>query len=99
MRSQEGDMRCWPNHYGHIGHLNIELSRLLLSSWCNQKAVLPVELNLQVNRVASQDILSSEEYRDRMMDEVDDLSEKCFEALREIERDKVRTAGAYNKKV
>jgi hypothetical protein len=43
--------------------------------------------------------LSSEEYRDRMMDEVDDLSEKCFEALREIERDKVRTAGAYNKKV
>jgi hypothetical protein len=60
---------------------------------------LPVELNLHVNRVTIQDTLSSEEYRDMMMDEVEDLMEKHFEALREIEKEKVRAAKEYNKRV
>jgi hypothetical protein len=60
---------------------------------------LPVELKLQVNRVVKQDTLSSEEYKSSMMDEVDDLLEKCLEALQEIEKNKVKIAKAYNKKV
>jgi uncharacterized protein YdaT len=60
---------------------------------------LLVELNLHVNRVTVQDTLSSEEYRDMMMDEVEDLMEKHFEALREIEKEKVRAAKEYNKRV
>jgi transposase InsO family protein len=46
-----------------------------------QEVVLPVELQLQVNRVVKQDTWSSEEYKSSMMDEVDDLLEKCLEAL------------------
>jgi hypothetical protein len=46
-----------------------------------QEIVLPVELQLQVNRVVKQDTWSSEEYKSSMMDEVDDLLEKCLEAL------------------
>jgi hypothetical protein len=60
---------------------------------------LPVELKLQVNRVVKQDTLSSEEYKSSMTDEVDDLLEKCLEALQEIEKNKVKIAKAYNKKV
>jgi hypothetical protein len=63
------------------------------------EAVLPVELNLQVNRVTRQDALSSEEYRELMMDELDDLTEKHLAALREIEKEKVRIARAYNRKI
>jgi hypothetical protein len=61
-----------------------------------QEAVLPVELNLQVNRVTGHDTLSNEEYRGLMMD---DLTEKRLAALREIEKEKGRVARAYNKKV
>jgi hypothetical protein len=46
-----------------------------------QEIVLPVELQLQVNQVVKQDTWSSEEYKSSMMDEVDDLLEKCLEAL------------------
>jgi hypothetical protein len=64
-----------------------------------QEAVLPVELNLQVNWVVKQDTLSSEEYKSSMMDEVDDLLEKRLQASREIEKNKVKIAKAYNKRV
>jgi hypothetical protein len=59
---------------------------------------LPVELNLQVNRAVRQDALSKE-YRGSMMDKVDDVLEKRLEALREIEKNKVKIAKAYNKRV
>jgi hypothetical protein len=64
-----------------------------------QEAVLSVELNLQVNRVVKQDMLSREEYNDSMMDEVDEVLEKRLEALRESEKNKVKIAKAYNKRV
>jgi hypothetical protein len=64
-----------------------------------QEIVLPVELQLQVNRVVKQDTLSSEENKSSMMDEVDDLLEKCLEAMREIEKNKVKIAKVYNKRV
>jgi hypothetical protein len=43
--------------------------------------------------------LSSEENKSSMMDEVDDLLEKCLEAMREIEKNKVKIAKVYNKRV
>jgi hypothetical protein len=64
-----------------------------------QEVVLPVELQLQVNQVVKQDTLSSEENKSSMMDEVDDLLEKCLEAMREIEKNKVKIAKVYNKRV
>jgi hypothetical protein len=64
-----------------------------------QEAVLPVELNLQTCRVMHQDRLSGEEYNNMMMDNIDDLSESHLTALREIEKEKLKVAKAYNKKV
>jgi hypothetical protein len=64
-----------------------------------QEVMLPVEINLQADRVRLQDSLSSEEYRNLMIDEIDDVCESCLKALHEIEKDKLKVARAYNKKV
>jgi hypothetical protein len=58
-----------------------------------------VEINLQAGRVMYQDKLSDEEYRDHMMDGVDDLQEHHLEALREIEKENLQVARAYNQNV
>jgi hypothetical protein len=34
-----------------------------------------------------------------MIDEMDDITENCLKALREIEKEKLRVAKPYNKKV
>jgi hypothetical protein len=64
-----------------------------------QEAVLPVEINLQVYRVKHQEALSAEEYQDAMMDEIDEVHESWFKALREIEKEMLKVARAYNKRV
>jgi hypothetical protein len=64
-----------------------------------QEAMLPMEVNLQTPRVMHQDALSAVEYKSLMMDEIDDMTESPFEALREIEKEKFRVAKAYNKRV
>jgi hypothetical protein len=64
-----------------------------------QEAVLPVEINLQAFRVARQNDLSAVDYTNLMMDRIDDVSEERLKALREIEKEKLRVAKAYNKKV
>jgi hypothetical protein len=64
-----------------------------------QEVVLPVEINLQTYRVVHQDELLAEEYQSLMMDEIEDLPESRFKALREIEKEKIKVARAYNKKV
>ncbi|XP_044392142.1 uncharacterized protein [Triticum aestivum] len=64
-----------------------------------QEAVLPVEVNLQALRVARQNDLSAVDYNDLMMDKIDDISEERLRAWREIEKEKLRVAKAYNKKV
>jgi hypothetical protein len=64
-----------------------------------QEVVLPIELSLQTCRVMHQDKLSSEEYNTMMMDRIDDLPESHFAALREIEKEKLKVARTYNKKV
>jgi hypothetical protein len=64
-----------------------------------QEAVLPVELNVQADRVVHQDTVSAEDYKNMMMDEIDDLTENRLKALREIEKEKRQVANAYNKKI
>jgi hypothetical protein len=59
--------------------------------------VLPVEIGLQNLRVTGQDILSAREYHKLMMDKIDDVPESQFKALKEIERENVEIAKAYNK--
>jgi hypothetical protein len=49
-----------------------------------QEAMLPVEINLQSCRVGKQETLSAEDY---------------VEAMMEIEKDKLKVAKAYNKRV
>ena len=64
-----------------------------------QEAVLPVEVKLQALRVARQNDLSALEYTDLMMDKIDDIPEERLKDLREIEKEKLRVAKAYNKRV
>jgi hypothetical protein len=61
--------------------------------------VLPVEIGLQSLRVTRQGSLSAKEYHKLMMDKIDDVSESRFKALLEIEKEKIKIAKAYNKRV
>jgi hypothetical protein len=64
-----------------------------------QEAVLPVEINLQNWKASGQDNLSAKEYNELMMNAIDDVPESRFRALREIEKEKIKIAKAYNKRV
>ena len=64
-----------------------------------QAAVLPVEVNLDAYRLAKQNDLSAVDYHDLMMDNIYEVSYKQLQDLKEIEKDKLRVARAYNKKV
>jgi hypothetical protein len=64
-----------------------------------QEAVLPVEIGLRNLRVIGQDSLSAKEYHELIMDKIDDVPESWFKALEEIERENVKIAKAYNKRV
>jgi hypothetical protein len=46
-----------------------------------QEVVLPVEINVQTSRVMFQDKLLTIEYRNLIIDEIDDLSESRLVAL------------------
>ena len=64
-----------------------------------QEAVLPVEVNLQALRVARQNDLSAVDYNNLMLDRIDDVPEERLRALQEIEKEKLRVAKVYNKRV
>jgi hypothetical protein len=64
-----------------------------------QEAILLVEISLSAYRVIHQDSLMTKEYKSAMMDGIDDLAESHLEALRELEKVKLKVAKAYNKKV
>jgi len=49
--------------------------------------------------LAKQNDLSAVDYHDLMMDNIDEVSDKRLQALKEIEKDKLRVARVYNKKV
>jgi len=64
-----------------------------------QEAVLPVEVNLDAYRLAKQNDLFAVDYYNSMMDNIDEVTDKWMKVLKEIEKDKLRVARAYNKKV
>jgi hypothetical protein len=64
-----------------------------------QEAVLSVEIGLQSLTVTGQGSLSAKEYHELMMDKIDDIPESQFKALEEIEKEKIKIAKAYNKRV
>ena len=57
-----------------------------------QEAILPVEVNLDAYRLAKQNDLSTVDYHDLMMDNIDEVTDKRLRALKEIEKDKLRVA-------
>ena len=60
---------------------------------------MPIEVNLDAYRLAKQNDLSAVDYYDLMMDNIDDVSDRRMQALKEIEKYNLRVARAYNKKV
>ena len=64
-----------------------------------QEAVLSVEVNLDAYRLAKQNDLSAIDYHNLMMDNIDEVIDKHLKAFKEIEKDKLRVARSYNKKV
>jgi hypothetical protein len=58
-----------------------------------------MEVNLATYRLAKQNELSTVDYNDMMMDNIDEVTNKRLQALKEIGKDKIRVARAYNKKV
>jgi hypothetical protein len=81
---------------GLIAYLDMVLLKLLLYG---QEAVFPIEMNLDAYRLAKQNDLSAVDYHDLMMDNIDEVTDKRLKALKEIEKDKLWVARAYNKKV
>jgi hypothetical protein len=65
----------------------------------DQEVVLLVEIGLQSLRVTKQGSLSAKECHELVMDKIDDVSESRFKALEEIEKEKIKIAKAYNKRV
>ena len=64
-----------------------------------QQAVLHVQVNLDAYRLAKQNDPSAVDYYNSMIDNIDELTDKLMKALKEIEKDKLRVARAYNKKI
>jgi hypothetical protein len=60
---------------------------------------LPVELNLDALRIGHQNELSIVNYHNLMLDRQDETSDERIKTLGEIERDKLRIARTYNKRV
>ena len=56
-------------------------------------------MNLDAYRLAKQNDLTVVDYYDLMMDNIDEVSDKRMQALKKFEKDKLRVARAYNKKV
>jgi hypothetical protein len=64
-----------------------------------QEAVLPLQIGLQSLRIIGQGSLLAKEYHELMMDKIDDVHESQFKALEEIEKEKIKIAKAYKKRV
>jgi hypothetical protein len=54
---------------------------------------------LQNLRITRQNYLSAKEYTELMMDKIDEVPKSRLKALEEIEKEKIKIAKAYNKRV
>ena len=101
-------MKYYPKRCVLIAYLVMVLLRFFLFNGATkvtpfelvygQEAVLPVEVNLDAYRLAKQNDLSDVDYHDLMMDNIDGVTDKGLKVLKEIEKDKLRVARAYNKR-
>jgi hypothetical protein len=64
-----------------------------------QEVILPIEVSLGEYRPAKQNDLSIDTHHVLMMDNIDEVTDKCMDALEAIQKDKRRVARAYNKRV
>jgi hypothetical protein len=87
-------MTLWAYRVSKHGVIKVTPSELVYG----QEVVLPVEVNVQACKLMLQETLFAIEYESMMMDEVDDLPESQLVALREIEKEKLRVAKAYNRR-
>jgi flagellar biosynthesis/type III secretory pathway protein FliH len=85
----------WAHRTSKHGATKVTPSELVYG----QEAVLPVEVSLQNLRITRQDYLSAKEYTELTMDKVDEAPESRLKALEEIEKEMVKIAKAYNKRV
>jgi hypothetical protein len=85
----------WAHRVSKHGAIKVTPSELVLG----QEDVLPVKVNLQAARTTKQDALSAKEYTGLMLDRIDEVTQGRLKAWREIEKEKLQTARAYNKKV
>jgi hypothetical protein len=93
-------MRCCQRRYGHTGCRSMALSRLHnLSLYSAKRQYCPWKSICQACRTARQNDLTAEEYMSMMMERLDRVPEDQFKAMMEIEKEKLQTAKAYNKKV
>jgi hypothetical protein len=82
----------WAHRFSRHGATKVTPFELVYG----QEVVLPVEVNLGAYRLAKQNDLNVDTYHALMMDNIDEVTNKCLEA---IEKDKRRVARAYNKRV
>jgi transposase InsO family protein len=64
-----------------------------------QEVILPMEVNLDALRIARQNELSAVDYHKLMLNRLDKVLEERVNALGKLERDKLRVARYYNKRV
>ena len=64
-----------------------------------QENILPIEVNLDAYKLAKRNDISTVDYHDLMMDNIDKVNDKRLKALKEIEKDKFWVDKAYNKQV
>jgi hypothetical protein len=64
-----------------------------------QDVILPIEVNLNALRIARPNELLAVDYHNLMLNRLDKVSDERMWALGKIERDKLRVARAYNKRV
>jgi hypothetical protein len=60
---------------------------------------LPAEISLNAIRFARKNHLPVSDYHDLMMNDIDEVTHKRLTTLRDIEKDKIIVAKAYNKNI
>jgi hypothetical protein len=85
----------WAQHISRHGATKVTPFELVYGP----ETILPMEVNLAAYRLAKQNKLSIVDYHDLMMGNIDEVTDKRLQALKETENYKIRVARAYNKKV
>jgi hypothetical protein len=75
----------WAHHISRHGATKVTPFELVYA----QEVILPVEVNLAAYRLAKQNELSAIDYHDLMMYNINEVTDKRLQALKEIEKDKI----------